>query len=491
MRAFAPAGEFLALAAHAFGMMVPEVAARANERRGDVVVVNVRGPLNHHAGYFDSYDELRSRVEAALAEKPAAVVLAIDSPGGLVSGCFDTAEEIRAAAAAAGVPLYAFVDGAALSAGYALACAASRIIVPSTGIVGSIGVMDMRIDATAADRMMGIAATAIAVGDRKLDGNPHTPMTDDELAATRARQEVLAGLFFQHVAAARGVTPEAVRGLKAALLVGASAVPMLADDVMSLDQMIAAITAGGFGAPQHSSATGETTMSGKAYEEAISALRKMAAGDGPEAAKAKRMLKAELEEDDAPPAGEDKDNAAAAPSDDKNKSAAEGDTEDKKPEDKVKATAAQASATAASSTSSTAESKADQALAAVENLERRQLIASRPDFDAETKALLATATIESVREYVAKAPRRSVNRAATAVVAGTRAEGQGDAAGAVPPLPPEEARALDLAMGLDDGSQGIRYEGRTQFLGMMTRQRAREELARRAKAQSNAAGETR
>lgn len=478
MPRFGPTGEFLALASHAWGAFYDAPRSRENERRGDVIVVTVRGPLMHHREWCDSYDEIRDRVGMALAEKPAAVVLAIDSPGGLVSGCFDTADEIRAACAAASVPLYAFVDGAALSAGYALACAASRIVVPSTGIVGSIGVMDLRIDATAQDRAMGISATGIAVGDRKLDGNPHVPLSDEELAATRARQEILASLFFAHVATARRVGVDDVRALKAGLVIGASAVPMLADEVMSLDQMIAAIAAGTFGAPQ--SASGDTTMSSKAYEEAIANLRKMAASDGPEAAKAKRMLKAELEEDAEPDEEPAKaEGEAPAKKDEKDASAAKAKAESEDMDEPA--------ARAAEATASSALSEARAARAAAEGVARDMLIATRPDFDDATKKMLAKASLEDVREFVASAPRRALKPAATAVVGGTRAHGQEDRDSAgLSALPPDERAALDQQMGLASAKAAPSFVGNLQTFPAMTRAQRAEWLATRAKAQENA-----
>src|SRR4051812_16514999 len=95
----------LALARQAWGMSFD---ARGDgslvEHRDGIAVVSIRGPLMHHSHYWcDSYDAIKERVLEALSSSPRAIVLSIDSPGGLVSGCFDTANEIRAAAAAAGV----------------------------------------------------------------------------------------------------------------------------------------------------------------------------------------------------------------------------------------------------------------------------------------------------------------------------------------------------------------------------------------------------
>ena len=51
------------------------------------------GPLDQRGGFWwDGYDSVSERVSAALADRDVqAVVLAIDSPGGVVAGCFDAA----------------------------------------------------------------------------------------------------------------------------------------------------------------------------------------------------------------------------------------------------------------------------------------------------------------------------------------------------------------------------------------------------------------
>lgn len=204
-------------------------------------VVEIRGVLMHHADnpFFDSYDDIRARVAMALGEGARTIVLAIDSPGGLLSGMLDAAVGIRRACDATGARLVAYVDGQACSAAYALACVADELVVSSTAIVGSIGVLDTLLDVTAADAASGLRYSVVASGDRKTDGNPHTETTSDELAATQARVDELAAIFFDHVAAYRPITSEQVRALQAAALAANRAVEVgLADRVASLDDLL-------------------------------------------------------------------------------------------------------------------------------------------------------------------------------------------------------------------------------------------------------------
>lgn len=464
---FAPKA-MLALDPRAWGMFF-DAPERENEHHGQAIVVNVRGPLMHHEDWLcDSYDAIKVRVLEAVAEKPSAIVLSLDSPGGLVSGCFETAREIRAACDAAGIPLYAYVDGAALSAAYALACAASRIVAPPTGALGSIGVIDMLVDLTAMNAAQGVRVELVASGARKADGNPNTPISDESIAAVRTNVDALAGVFFEHVAAMRGTSSEEVRAMQAAIVTGDRALPLkLADEIATFDEMIAAIAAGTF-APA-AAGEGEETMAAKgskAYEDAIAALRKAASSDDEEEAKkAKRMLAAELAEDGPPAEPEKKDEESKG-------AKGEGDppAPEKKDDEEAKALATRALSAAA------------RAEKATEDLERRQLIASRPDIDESTRELLASSPLEQVRAFVAKHPRKAVTPAATAVVPATRGEGQG---GSSSRLPTDQKRSIDQVMGIAAPTEsGPRMDGTRLLLPVMTRAERAKYFEARSKEQA-------
>ena len=70
-----------------------------------------------------------------------AVALIINSPGGSPAQSALIGDHIRRLADKEEVPVYAFVEDAAASGGYWLACAADEIYANATSIVGSIGVI--------------------------------------------------------------------------------------------------------------------------------------------------------------------------------------------------------------------------------------------------------------------------------------------------------------------------------------------------------------
>src|SRR5690606_12806429 len=122
----------------------------------------------------------------------------------------------------------------ALSAGYALASQADRIIVPRTGAVGSIGVVAMHTDMSGALDRQGVAVTLIHAGARKLDANPYQPLPEAIRSRIESELEDLRQLFAQTVAEGRGRRLDTQRalGTEAATFRGEAAVfAGLADEV--------------------------------------------------------------------------------------------------------------------------------------------------------------------------------------------------------------------------------------------------------------------
>lgn len=199
-----------------------------NEWDGDVCTVHIRGPLEHHDdGFLDSHDAILARLKEALAGKDGKptgrVVLRIDSPGGVVSGCFESVAMARRMAAAAKVPVDTFVDEMAASAGYAWACVGDCIYAPPSAILGSIGVRCVIASQSEAEKAMGLDVRLITSGERKGDGDPHAPITDAAMKAAQGRVDELAAQFFAVVAASRGIPVEKVAAQQAGVFLGAAA----------------------------------------------------------------------------------------------------------------------------------------------------------------------------------------------------------------------------------------------------------------------------
>lgn len=217
----------------------------------NIAVVSVIGTLVSRSGYLDaasgllSYAHVGDAVASALADPSVqGVILDIDSPGGEVGGLFDLVETIRAAKVASNKPLWAVANECALSAAYAIASAADRLYVTRTGEVGSIGVVAVHIDESAADTKAGLAWAYVFAGATKVDGNSHQPLSDRARAAIQADVDQLYAQLCSLVASNRHLTSEAVRGTEAAVYRGEAAVRAgLADRIGTLDLAIADMAA--------------------------------------------------------------------------------------------------------------------------------------------------------------------------------------------------------------------------------------------------------
>ncbi len=210
-----------------------------------VAVIPVHGTLVRRtvgleaASGLTSYAALAAQIDAAVAD-PAirGILLDVDSPGGESGGVFDLADRIRAATHTK--PVWAVANDQAFSAAYALASAATRLFVPRTGGVGSIGVIALHADSSAKDAKDGVRYTSVFAGARKNDLSPHEPITDEARAVLAREVERVYGLFVDTVARHRGISTEAVRATEAGLFFGQDAITAhLADDTGSFDTALA------------------------------------------------------------------------------------------------------------------------------------------------------------------------------------------------------------------------------------------------------------
>lgn len=202
-----------------------EARQRIFQLADGVAVIPVRGTLVQRNGLepfsgMTGYDGIWRKMDAAEADPDVrGIVLDIDSPGGEVAGCFDLADRIAAAAK----PTRAVLTEMACSAAYALASACDDIWIPRTGIAGSIGVVAMHVDYSAALEEMGIEVTLIFAGPHKVDGNPYEPLPEGVADDLQAEIDGLYRMFAGAVAPRREMTAEAVMALESRALTAAKA----------------------------------------------------------------------------------------------------------------------------------------------------------------------------------------------------------------------------------------------------------------------------
>ena len=183
-----------------------------------VAIIPIHGVLVNRFssswGYVTGYNFVRSQVTAALADEDVKlIVYDCNSYGGMVAGCFETGDIIFEGRDEK--PSLAVVDAASYSACYALASAASRmVVVPSAG-VGSIGVVAMHMNVSGMLEKWGIEITFIHAGKHKVDGNPYEALPEDVKKNIQASIDKSYATFVGAVARNRNLSAEAVAATEA------------------------------------------------------------------------------------------------------------------------------------------------------------------------------------------------------------------------------------------------------------------------------------
>ncbi|RUU95893.1 S49 family peptidase [Mesorhizobium sp. M6A.T.Cr.TU.017.01.1.1] len=234
----------------------PERAARAGAGRSyrgggymssyGIAVLPILGTLVRRGSWLDSMSGLASYEEigAAFDEMmldPAVrgVMLEMDSPGGEAGGCFDLAMHIRATSDLFNKPVWAHANECAASACYALASSANEIWIPTTGEVGSIGVLAAHIDLSEADKLAGQRWTYIFAGEEKVDGNMHEPLSARAQDSIQADVDSLYAMFVDLVSQHRGIAAKKIRDTKARMYRGEDAIESgLANEFGTFDEAV-------------------------------------------------------------------------------------------------------------------------------------------------------------------------------------------------------------------------------------------------------------
>ncbi|WP_197970670.1 S49 family peptidase [Denitratisoma oestradiolicum] len=214
-----------------------------------IAIIPILGTLVRRSSYIGaasgltSYHEIEAMAEAAFTDPQVrAVLLEIDSSGGEAGGVFDLAQRLRTLAQTSGKPLWAIADEAALSAAYAIACAADRLWLTRTAEVGSIGVVAVHVDESVADAKAGMTYTFLHAGAHKVDGHPHAPLPAPVAADIQTDIDQLHDQFIALVAGFRRLTPEVVRATEARVYRGEAAIQAgLADQLGTTREALTAL----------------------------------------------------------------------------------------------------------------------------------------------------------------------------------------------------------------------------------------------------------
>jgi serine protease SohB len=134
----------------------------------------------------------------------SAVALVINSPGGSATQSHLIFRRIRDLAQEKGRRVIAFVEDAAASGGYMLACAADEIIADQSSIVGSIGVVGGSFGFDKLIGRIGIERRLYTSGEHKAMLDPFLPENPDDVERLQNLQRQIHDDFIALVKARRG-----------------------------------------------------------------------------------------------------------------------------------------------------------------------------------------------------------------------------------------------------------------------------------------------
>jgi protease-4 len=138
-----------------------------------------------------------------------AVVIRIESPGGVVAAAqeiYDELVEVRKQ----GKPIVASMGGIAASGGYYVACAADSIVANPGTLTGSIGVIMSLPNAEELLRKIGLRYEVVKTGRYKDTGSFARPMSPEERALLEGMLEDIHDQFVTVVSNARNMDKEEV-----------------------------------------------------------------------------------------------------------------------------------------------------------------------------------------------------------------------------------------------------------------------------------------
>lgn len=220
---------------------------------GKVALLNLFGTISQRMNFLSEFsggtstEQFGRRFDAAIAEPDvSAIVINIDSPGGAVPGVQELSDKIYAARGSK--PIIAVVNPMMASAAYWIGSAADEIVaVPSATDIGSIGVLTIHQDASAAYEKAGIKNTIIRSTDFKAEANPYETLSEAALEHIQERVTKLHADFIDSVARNRGVSAsrvEADYGKGRTFLAKDALNSGLVDRIATLDEVLSELGVG-------------------------------------------------------------------------------------------------------------------------------------------------------------------------------------------------------------------------------------------------------
>ena len=221
-------GILFALVAVLFGLKIAGNVARSLFPDYDVAEVAVRGPITRDGGGGPLPSSPRSTPADAIVEQidranddgnVRALLLKLNTPGGEVV----PSDDIRLAAERFDGPTVAYTTDVCASGGYWIASGCDELWAREGSIVGSIGVIGSRVNASDLAEKVGLSYERFAAGEYKDAGTPLKELEEDEREYLQGLIDDYYETFVDRVSDGRDLDAEFVRDTEARIYLGEEA----------------------------------------------------------------------------------------------------------------------------------------------------------------------------------------------------------------------------------------------------------------------------
>lgn len=169
-----------------------------------VGIVRIEGPIDDSLEYLSIIREFQEN------DRVRAVILRIDSPGGMVGPSQEIHEAVEHLREKK--PVLVSMASVGASGAYYIACAADAVYALSGTMTGSIGVIMEFFDVSGGLSKLGIAAESVTGGELKNAGSPFKPLTEAERRHFQDMALDVHDQFKEAVVEGRGISRELVDG---------------------------------------------------------------------------------------------------------------------------------------------------------------------------------------------------------------------------------------------------------------------------------------
>ena len=161
----------------------------------------------------DTFNSVSQEFEKIERDKPKALILRINSAGGLKDAGDGIHEYIMQKKEKLNIPVVSFIEGLGASAAYKVATAADQIYATPSSRVGSIGTIVTMVDVSKKLEKEGVSVKRLSSGKHKLRASVSPdPIGEQELADELLGIREASEEFYDVVSKRRGIEKERIRG---------------------------------------------------------------------------------------------------------------------------------------------------------------------------------------------------------------------------------------------------------------------------------------